>query len=263
VKSSPTRAFTLIELLAVITILVVLASLLLPALTRSKGKARQIQCLNNQRQFSIGLHLYTHENDDVLPREKAFAGAPSWNVAAHHTWAVVGAATNAEVWYNSVPVAAGRRALADFANAPSLRMNFYASQNGFHCPETKFAPTNDSYPMFSTVINAKLMRSGSINQRLTAIMDPSRTVMFSEAGVPGEKKISAGQSRYNGQPHAYASRFKVRHGAKGVLTMADGSATAMDGVRVVESNPLNINYGGAINPQKEIVWTVDPARNPN
>src|SRR5688572_21525313 len=136
------RGFTLIELLAVITIIAVLASLLLPVLARSKGKARQTQCLNNLRQFSIGCVIYTDENEDVLPRERAFADVESWNTADHHPWAVAAANTKAEVWVNSVARAAGRRPLADHASSPGTQVDFYAADSHFHCPETKCTATN-------------------------------------------------------------------------------------------------------------------------
>ena len=69
------RAFTLVELLVVIAVIGILASLVVPSLFKAKAKAQGIQCLNNHRHLMLAWRMYSDDNRDQL----LFA-SPSVNV---------------------------------------------------------------------------------------------------------------------------------------------------------------------------------------
>lgn len=60
-------AFTLVELLVVITTIAILASLLLPALSGAKASAQSTKCRSNLRQLILGLRLYADDADSKYP----------------------------------------------------------------------------------------------------------------------------------------------------------------------------------------------------
>ena len=90
------RAFTLVEMLVVIAVIGILASLLLPALAKGKAKANRIKCVNNLRQINAAMLSFSHGYEGRLPwMLTARQGVALWqglygkeHTGTHHLWDV-------------------------------------------------------------------------------------------------------------------------------------------------------------------------------
>jgi type II secretory pathway pseudopilin PulG len=65
-QSRTSRAFTLLELLAMVVIVSVMATTLLPSLARSRPVSRSFQCLTNNRRLCNAWRMYADDNRDRM-----------------------------------------------------------------------------------------------------------------------------------------------------------------------------------------------------
>ena len=73
------KAFTLVELLVVISIVSLLMAILLPTLQKARGKGRELVCLSTLRTFSLAHKQYLAETEKYLPHTSYDPYTPWFN----------------------------------------------------------------------------------------------------------------------------------------------------------------------------------------
>jgi len=84
-QPNPNRrsGFTLVELLVVIAIIAILASMLLPVLSKAKDGAVKMRCVNNVKQLGLAMQMYGDDNNSLLPMAH---GTVPWGAVNPPPW---------------------------------------------------------------------------------------------------------------------------------------------------------------------------------
>jgi prepilin-type N-terminal cleavage/methylation domain-containing protein/prepilin-type processing-associated H-X9-DG protein len=171
--------FTLLELLVVVAIIAVLASLLLPALGRSQAKSRGALCLNNTRQLVTAWLMYADDNRQRLPYNLGGPAArtnSNW-AAGVLDWELTPDNTNT----------------ADLTEAA---LGFYVGQTAkvYRCPSDREVSGIQSGAGWSARVrsysmNASVGDAGELTQTGSNVNNPNYVQFFTLTSIPNPSAI--------------------------------------------------------------------------
>lgn len=258
-RHKKTHGFTLMEILVVLAIIIILASIAYPVIMKMKKNTYKAQALTTMKSLATGAGKYMQDNAGLIPSE---------DLTTQDTWAVAAAnSPEAErVWYNAVPRMLGEKGVKDFVDGGQAA-RFYEKGSIFFLPGADYPRSKImERPYFAISINTKLHRKNTEGEKkelfLSNVKLPDRTVLFLEQGLPGEKKAhsSITQGDYDGSPKGSAKSFVERYNGVGIISFFDGHAEETTGKALLKNNG-EIEYDQ--NNPSGIFWRADPASNPN
>lgn len=169
------RRFTLIELLVVITIIAILASMLLPSLSKSRQAARRTTCTNNLKQAASATMMYLDSNDGILP----FLYTPG-NPTLYEDYGMLGR------WY----VLLAREGLLPGDELSPYQLDT-TTPGVIHCPSESFLPPADTlvgeygyghYHGSQVLANSHSVANGEVDfTRVQRVVKPAAKVWLSES----------------------------------------------------------------------------------
>jgi prepilin-type N-terminal cleavage/methylation domain-containing protein len=198
------RGFTLIELLIVIALIVLLASLLLPALSRAKEQARRAKCISNLKQISLSVKTFALDHDWKIP----------WH-ALTSEGGTYGLTTAAEAW-----------------------RNFSALSNDLDHPKVLVCPSDTATKQIAGTW-PEFMGASFRSNALSFFVGLDGYEQMPSAMLAGDRNITGGNSDTCGSaaksPGIKAREYKAGdtsikwlnsiHGMSGDIAFSDGSVT--------------------------------------
>ncbi len=254
----PPAAFTIMEILVVVAIILVLAAIALPVYASVRNKANKVAATHNMKQITTALISYCGQNEGDFPQEN-LPSPTGWENAADPVLA-------AKVWFNVLPRMAGSKGVGDYRSLPH---DYYTKDNLLFLPGAKYPADKLGEPYFAFALNTKLQRKTEDKEtkaktkgtaKLSQIPMPSRTVAFLEAGMKGEERPLPTQPKYNNDPKAGPRSFVQRYGDQGMLAFLDGHVDNFS-VKDLLTETGKISWTAGEVPR--VIWCRTPEEDPN
>jgi prepilin-type N-terminal cleavage/methylation domain-containing protein len=210
-KTARRRAFTLIELLVVIAIIAILASLLLPALSKAKAKGQQVECISNLHQLQVAWQGYADDNGGYVPVDLGGGTATTLGCySSPGSWVLGNAQTS-----------------ADITNLMSGTLYPYVPNPGvYHCPSDHSTLYNSSTPRIrSYSVNYDLNFPGANTPPSTSRCadikpDPAGVFVFADEAETSIDEGGLATSRFPATD--WVNMPSDRHTMGGDFSFADG-----------------------------------------
>jgi len=234
-------AFTLIELLVVIAIIAILAAMLLPALSKAKGRAQKTYCLNNQRQLGLGFIMYKDDNYDIM-----LADASKYATWHQEDWIWWQGGVNAPL--ERSPVLAATRGGTNIFRCPTDRSTdadktaspfgfYYRASYSLH---SRVGPgmASSFYPGVWTPYKYGNIRAPS-NKMLVA-EEPSTMAEMPPGLPPGTPLINDG--RWDPHTDNTGDTLTTRHSKRANVLFADGHSQSSDYLQATNAAAIEPDY---------------------